>query len=99
MELIEGIKHIIDGDAVIIMGAGACAHSYLTIFAHYYLSYVKFILRHSLSYDKLHHKTAALIFSRGGGFVMQGFADILPHSDTECPQPLGFPRDRGRTFR
>ena len=34
----------------------ACAHSYLTIFAHYYLSYVKFILRHSLSYDKLHHK-------------------------------------------
>ena len=26
------------------------------IFAHCYLSYVKFILRHSLSYDKLHHK-------------------------------------------
>lgn len=37
--------------------------------------------------------------NRDGGFVMQGFADILPHSDTECPQPLGFPRGRGRTFR
>ena len=37
--------------------------------------------------------------NRDGGFVMQGFSDILPRSDTECPQPLGFPRDRGRTFR
>ena len=45
------------------------------------------------------HKTAALIFSRGGGFVMQGFSDILPRSDTECPQPLGFPRDRGQASR
>ena len=44
-------------------------------------------------------KTAALIFSRGGGSVMQGFSDILPHSDTECRLSLGFPRDRGRTFR
>ena len=34
-----------------------------------------------------------------GGFVMQGFSDILPRSDTECPQPLGFPRGKGRTFR
>ena len=44
-------------------------------------------------------KTAAPNEKLGGGFVMQGFADILPRSDTECPQPLGFPRDRGRTFR
>ena len=44
-------------------------------------------------------KTAALIFSRGGGSVMQGFSDILPRSDTECPQPLGFPRDRGQASR
>jgi len=28
----------------------------LKIAAYCYLSYVKFILRHSLSYDKLHHK-------------------------------------------
>ena len=34
-------------------------------------------------------KTAALIFSRGGGFVMQGFADILPRSDRECLIPAG----------
>ena len=53
-----------------------------TIFAYCYLSYVKFILRHSLSYDKLHHKNRRPDFVRGGGFIMQGFADILPHSDT-----------------
>ena len=34
----------------------ASAQSRRTIFAHCYLSYIKFILRHSLSYDKLHHK-------------------------------------------
>ena len=34
----------------------AFVQSRRTIFAHFYLSYVKFILRHSLSYDKLHHK-------------------------------------------
>ena len=34
----------------------AFVQSRRTIFAHCYLSYVKFILRHSLSYDKLHHK-------------------------------------------
>jgi hypothetical protein len=34
-----------------------------TIFAHCYLSYVKFILRHSLSYDKLHHKNRRPDFS------------------------------------
>ena len=44
-------------------------------------------------------KTAALIFSRDGGFVMQDFSDILPHSDIEYPRPRGFPRDRGRTSR
>lgn len=44
-------------------------------------------------------KTAAPNEKLGGGFVMQGFADILPRSDTECPQPLGFPRGRGQTSR
>ena len=34
----------------------AFVQSRRTIFARHYLSYVKFILRHSLSYDKLHHK-------------------------------------------
>ena len=34
----------------------AFVQSRRTIFALHYLSYVKFILRHSLSYDKLHHK-------------------------------------------
>ena len=34
----------------------AFVQSRRTIFALYYLSYVKFVLRHSLSYDKLHHK-------------------------------------------
>ena len=34
----------------------ASVQSRRTIFARRYLSYVKFILRHSLSYDKLHHK-------------------------------------------
>ena len=34
----------------------ASVQSHRTIFAHCYLSYIKFILRHSLSYDKLHHK-------------------------------------------
>ena len=29
------------------------------------------------------HKTAAPIFGRGDGFVMQGFADIPPRSDIE----------------
>ena len=31
----------------------AFVQSRRTIFTYYYLSYVKFILRHSLSYDKL----------------------------------------------
>lgn len=44
-------------------------------------------------------KTAALIFSRGGGSVMQGFSDILPRSDTKRRLSLGFPHGRGRTFR
>ena len=69
-----------------------------------YLSYVKFILRHNLSYDKyIQLKTCIKPPPRtenwGGGFVMQGFLDIPLHSDTECPQPLDFPRGRGRTFR
>lgn len=34
----------------------AFVQSRRTIFALHYLSYVKSILRHSLSYDKLHHK-------------------------------------------
>ena len=34
----------------------AFVQSRRTIFALHYLSYVKFVLRHSLSYDKLHHK-------------------------------------------
>ena len=60
----------------------AFVQSRRTIFAHCYLSYVKFILRHNLSYDKLHRKNRRPDFVRGGGFIMQGFADILPHSDT-----------------
>ena len=31
--------------------------------------------------------------------MMQGSADILPHSDTECYLSLGFLRDKGQTFR
>ena len=45
----------------------------------------------------MHRKNRRPDFVQGGGFIMQGFADILPHSDTECPQPLGFPRDKGQT--
>jgi hypothetical protein len=37
--------------------------------------------------------------NRDGGFVMQGFSDILPRSDTKCRLSLGFPHGRGRTFR
>ena len=40
-------------------------------------------------------KTAAPNENRDGSFVMQGFADILPRSDTECHRLLGFLRDRG----
>lgn len=58
------------------------AHPHLKIAAYHYLSYVKFILRHGLSYDKMHRKNRRPDFVRGGGFIMQGFADILPHSDT-----------------
>lgn len=38
-------------------------------------------------------------FGRDGGSVMQGFSDILPRSDTECPQPLGCPHGRGQASR
>ena len=41
-------------------------------------------------------KTAAPIFGRDGGFVMQGFSDILPHSETEYHLPLGFFHGRER---
>ena len=44
-------------------------------------------------------KTAARTENWGGGFIMQGFADILPRSDTEYRLSLGFPRDRGQTSR
>ena len=30
----------------------------------------------------MHRKNRRPDFVRGGGFIMQGFADILPHSDT-----------------
>ena len=38
----------------------------------------------------MHRKNRRPDFVRGGGFIMQGFADILPHSDTaegEHPVP------------
>ena len=41
---------------LLFLSSTAFLQSRRTIFAHCYLSYVKFILRHSLSYDKLHHK-------------------------------------------
>ena len=41
----------------------AFVQSRRTIFAHCYLSYVKFVVRHSLSYDKLHHKNRLTISS------------------------------------
>ena len=44
-------------------------------------------------------QTAVPVFGRDGGSVMQGFADILPRSDTKCRLSLGFPHGRGRTFR
>ena len=73
------------------------AHPHLKIAAYHYLSYVKFILRHGLSYDKMHRKNRRPDFVRGGGFIMQGFANILPHSDTaegehNVPDVLGMRR-------
>ena len=75
----------------------AFVQSRRTIFALHYLLYVKFILRHGLSYDKMHRKNRRPDFVRGGGFIMQGFADILPHSDTaegehNVPDVLGMRR-------
>lgn len=58
-----------------------------------------------LPYDKSSNHLCARIKlpprteNRDGGFVMQGFADILPRSDTECRLSLGFPRDRGQASR
>lgn len=43
------------------------------------------------------YKTAAPIFVQGGGFIMQGFSDILPRSDTERPLLPDLSRGRGQT--
>lgn len=48
-------------------------------FALHYLSYVKSILRHSLSYDKLHRKTATPIFRSGRRFC---YARLRRYSST-----------------
>ena len=45
----------------------------------------------------MHRKNRRPDFVRGGGFIMQGFADILPHSDTaegehNVPDVLGMRR-------
>ena len=71
-----------NGSDPVFLSSVAYVHPHLKIAAYHYLSYVKFILRHGLSYDKMHRKNRRPDFVRGGGFIMQGFANILPHSDT-----------------
>ena len=71
-----------NGSDPVFLSSVAYVHPHLKIAAYHHLSYVKFILRHGLSYDKMHRKNRRPDFVRGGGFIMQGFADILPHSDT-----------------
>ena len=50
-----------------------------TIFAYCYLSYVKFILRHSLSYDKLHHKNRRPEWKIGAAVSSCKASQILFH--------------------
>ena len=44
------------------------------------------------------YPNAAPIFGRGCVFIMQGFSNTPPRSDTECHRLLGFPLDRGQIF-
>ena len=86
-----------NGSDPVFLSSVEYVHPHLKIAAYHYLSYVKFILRHGLSYDKMHRKNRRPDFVRGGGFIMQGFADILPHSDTaegehNVPDVLGMRR-------
>ena len=86
-----------NGSDPVFLSSVAYVHPHLKIAAYHYLSYVKFILRHGLSYDKMHRKNRRPDFVQGGGFIMQGFADILPHSDTaegehNVPDVLGMRR-------
>ena len=57
----------------------AFVQSRRTIFAHCYLSYVKFILRHSLSYDKLHHKNRRPEWKIGAAVLSSKASQIFFH--------------------
>ena len=57
----------------------AFVQSRRTILAHCYLAYVKFILRHSLSYDKLHHKNRRPEWKIGAAVLLCKASQIFFH--------------------